>query len=67
MDASVDITLCARADGVLLCCLRCGYEELIATAPPGLDRARAARLAAFEHCWSQHRIGAWSVRFQEVR
>jgi hypothetical protein len=44
-------------------CTHCSWEATITTAPYGVDLVRQARLEAFEHCWSEHKIHAWNVAF----
>lgn len=58
-----DCTLRVGRHEVKVGCQHCPWSEIVSTAPPGVDLIRAARLAAFDHCWTQHQIHAWDVSF----
>lgn len=60
-----DVNLHATALAVHVACTHCEWRADVTTAPPDVDLIRQARLEAFEHCWSEHRIHAWDVSFAQ--
>ena len=58
-----DVSLRESALAVHVACTHCDWRADVTTAPWGVDLIRAARLEAFEHCWSVHHIHAWDVSF----
>lgn len=61
-----DVELTVTDGQVTAKCVHCDWSAVIAQAPYGVDLVRYARKEAFNHCFEQHGIHAWDVKFGHV-